>query len=93
MPSSSSSCARTHAAFPRRKYIGAICLGVALFTTVLEFMQLWNPEPLASFRKTTFGAALLGHQFSWADIPPYFIGAGVGFVLLHFLFLGRRRNK
>jgi len=73
-------------AFPDQKSILPICLGVTLFTCTLEFLQLWNPGPLAQIRETKFGAALLGTRFSWEDIPPYFIGGGVGFILLHLLF-------
>jgi hypothetical protein len=76
-------------ALPNRKSILPICIGVTLFTCLLEFLQLLNPGPLAAFRQTKLGAAWLGSQFSWADLPPYFIGAGVGFILLHLLFITR----
>jgi hypothetical protein len=73
-------------ALPNRKSILPICIGVTLFTSFLEFLQLWDSGLLAEFRQTKFGAALLGNQFSWDDIPPYFIGGIIGFILLHLLF-------
>ena len=69
-------------AFPRQKYILRIAIGVIVFTCLLEVLQLWNPEPLAQFRRTRFGAALLGSTFVWRDIPPYFIGGGLSFVTM-----------
>ena len=75
-------------AFPKRAFILPICLGCVLMTCLLEFGQLWDPEPLASFRRTKFGAAWLGYGFDWADLPPYFIGGGVGFGVL--LLINRR---
>ena len=76
-------------ALPNRKFILPICVGVALFTCLLEFLQLWNPQPLSAIRATKLGAAWLGSQFAWADIPPYFIGAAVGFLMLRLLFIKR----
>jgi hypothetical protein len=73
-------------ALPYRKSILPICIGVSLFTCLLEFFQLFNPAPLATFRQTKFGAAWLGSQFAWGDIPPYLIGGAMGFLLLHLLF-------
>ena len=81
-------------ALPKRKFILPICIGVPLFTCLLEFFQLWNPGPLAAFRQTKLGAAWLGSQFSWDDIPPYFIGGAIGFILIHLLFTMKfRRDK
>ncbi len=73
------------AAFPHRKLIAPICAGVVLTTCFLEVMQLWNPEPLASIRKTKLGLALLGNTFQWPDFPPYFIGGVVGFLVLRLI--------
>lgn len=69
-------------AFPKKKWITAICIGVVAFTCFLEVAQLWNPEPLASFRRTRFGAALLGSTFVWGDFPPYFMGGVIGWMVL-----------
>ena len=74
-------------AFPNRKSILPICFSCVLFTCLLEFGQLWNPEPLASFRATKFGAALLGSGFVWADMPPYFLGGILGYIVLRIQLL------
>ncbi len=70
-------------AFPYRTRIMRICVGVVAFTCLLEVLQLWNPEPLAQFRRTKFGAALLGNTFQWSDFPAYFAGGAIAFVILH----------
>lgn len=67
---------------PKRRFIVPICVGCVLMTCLLEFGQLWNPEPLAGFRKTKVGAAWLGSTFVWDDFPPYFIGGAVGYFVL-----------
>lgn len=77
-------------ALPDRRLIAKICVGVVLFTCFLEVLQLWNPEPLASFRQTRFGAALLGNTFQWSDFPPYFMGGLVGYVSLR---LGGKQSR
>ena len=68
--------------WPARKHALRICVAVVLVTTALEFLQLWNPEPLATIRSTRFGVALLGNSFDWADIPPYFVGGLIGYLVL-----------
>ena len=68
--------------FPTRRSILPICLGTTLITSALELLQLWKPEWLVEIRRTTAGAALLGSDFSWMDIPPYFIGGLLGWLLL-----------
>ena len=72
----------TYSISPKPNWIFRICAIVVLTTCGLEVFQLWNPEPLASFRKTTFGAALLGATFVWGDFPPYFIGGAIGYGIL-----------
>ena len=67
---------------PSPRHILHICIAVVLGTCLLEVGQLWNPEPIASFRKTKFGAALLGTTFVWQDFPPYFIGGVAGYLVL-----------
>ena len=69
--------------FPRARYVLAIAIGCTLFTCGLEALQLWQPPWLTAFRSTIFGAALLGNQFNWNDIPPYFIGGLLGWLMLH----------
>ena len=69
--------------FPRTRYVLAIAILCTLFTCGLEVLQLWQPPWLTAFRSTTFGAALLGSGFLWNDIPPYFIGGVLGWLMLH----------
>lgn len=68
--------------WPSKRLVLRICILVVLVVCGLEFFQLYNPEPLASFRRTRFGAALLGSSFVWNDIPPYFIGGLIGWAVL-----------
>lgn len=68
--------------FPKRKWIFAICASSVMITCLLEFAQLWNPSLLASFRRTRFGAALLGSTFNWHDFPAYLIGGLIGYIVL-----------
>lgn len=67
---------------PRASRVLAIAIGCTLFTCGLEVLQLWQPPGLTEFRATAFGAALLGNQFVWSDIPPYLIGGGLGWLML-----------
>ncbi len=69
--------------FPQARYVLAIAVGCTLFTCGLEVLQLWHPPWLTAFRSTLFGAALLGKQFVWNDIPPYFVGGALGWLMLH----------
>ena len=69
--------------FPRARHVLAIAILCTLFTCGLEVLQLWHPPWLTAFRSTVFGAALLGSGFVWNDIPPYFIGGLLGWLMLH----------
>ena len=71
--------------WPSKRFALRISILVVLVVCGLEFFQLYNPEPLASFRRTRFGAALLGNTFVWNDIPPYFIGGFIGWLVLRLL--------
>ena len=79
----------TFVVVPKRNWIFAICAGCVIFTCILEFAQLWNPPPLADFRRTRFGAALLGSAFVWHDFPAYFIGGLIGYIVLRSLLAWR----
>jgi hypothetical protein len=57
-----------------------IALVVFLVTSVLETLQLWNPDFLHSIRSTFFGAALLGTTFVWTDFFYYAVGCGLGWL-------------
>ena len=78
--------------FPFRKSIISICLGVTLATCLLELLQLWQPLWLEQFRTSRFGAALLGSEFSWSDMPPYFLGGLTGYVVLRFITPGEKHE-
>lgn len=71
--------------FPQPQLSKRICVAVVVATCVLEVLQLWNPGPLAAFRKTRFGAALIGTSFAWDDFPPYFLGGIAGWLFLRML--------
>jgi hypothetical protein len=81
----------TFTVLPQRSYIMGITVGVVLMTCGLEFMQLVDVGWLTQFRTTKFGAALLGNTFVWMDIPPYFIGGAIGWVVL-FLISSREES-
>ncbi|TWT83080.1 hypothetical protein CA13_45430 [Planctomycetes bacterium CA13] len=68
--------------FPYRRRVVAICVTATALTCLLEILQLWKPAWLLKFRATKFGAALLGSEFAWQDIPPYLIGGIAGYGLL-----------
>ena len=70
------------AMIPKAKLLTRIAIGCTLFTCLLEALQLWQPDWLTRIRETFLGAALLGKQFVWADIPPYFMGGLAGWVLV-----------
>jgi len=70
---------------PRLKAI-KIALWVFIFTSVLEFLQLWHPPFLQIIRTTFIGAALIGTSFNLLDFPYYLAGCILGFMLMKYLF-------
>jgi hypothetical protein len=56
---------------------------VLLFTSMLEFLQLWHPPLLQAIRSTFPGHALIGSSFSWRDFPHYGAGALVAVGIAH----------
>jgi hypothetical protein len=54
-----------------------IALGIFIATSVLEFLQLWQPAWLQTLRATFAGKTLLGGVFSWWDFPHYALGCGL----------------
>lgn len=75
---------------PKRRYILPISVSATLVTCLLEVLQLWKPPWLTQIRSTTLGAALLGSGFVWDDIPPYFIGGFVGYLILIGMMRGEK---
>jgi len=59
-----------------------IALGVLGVTCCLEFLQLYHHPVLENIRSTFLGKTLIGHSFSWLDFPYYFIGCGLGYIIL-----------
>lgn len=55
---------------------------VFFVTCGLEFNQLWHPEFLEVIRNNFIGRTILGTSFNWSDFIYYFIGSGVGYLLL-----------
>ncbi|MDA7901708.1 DUF2809 domain-containing protein [Mariniblastus sp.] len=74
------------ALFPKRSLLETIAWLAIGWSCVAEFLQLWQVGWLVQIRATPLGAALLGSSFTWVDIPPYFIGGGLGYLLLRLLF-------
>lgn len=52
------------------------------FTCAVESLQLWHPAWLDALRRTLPGRLVLGSTFAWSDFPPYFLGAGIAWLLL-----------
>jgi len=74
------------AILPSRKNVLRIPLIVFVLTCGLEFLQLYKPPILQSFRATLIGAALIGTDFVWLQFPFYIVGAACSYLLLGFLF-------
>ena len=70
------------AAITRASSAERLAILVLTLTCVLEFLQLWHPPWLERIRRTLPGRALLGTTFEWADFPPYFVGAVMGWALV-----------
>ena len=62
-----------------------LALAAFLLTSVLELLQLWNPEFLAFIRSSFWGQTILGSSFNWYDYPFYLLGSGLGWLLLQLL--------
>ena len=62
-----------------------LTLVVLLATCVIEFSQQWHPAWLERLRTTLPGRLVLGTTFDWADFPPYFAGAIVGWLAVSVL--------
>ena len=59
-----------------------IAVSVLAATCFLEFLQLWHPGFLEVLRSNFIGRTILGTSFNWSDFIYYFIGSGIGYVLL-----------
>ena len=59
-----------------------IAASVFIITCALEFLQLWLPPFLEYLRSFFIGQAILGNSFSRDDFIYYFIGSGIGYLIL-----------
>lgn len=55
-------------------------LGVFIFNSGIEFLQLWQPPFLQPIRYTLFGRLFLGYSFVWEDFLYYVMGCILGFI-------------
>ncbi len=67
-----------------------VAWAVFAITSGLEFLQLWNPPPLAAIRRTFLGQTLIGTTFGWWDFVHYAAGCAAGVFLVR--RLGARRE-
>jgi hypothetical protein len=62
-----------------------IATSVFIVTSFLELLQLWHPEFLEFIRSYFIGRTVLGTSFNSYDFIYYFIGSGIGYLILtHF---------
>ena len=62
-----------------------LALGVFLFSSGIEFLQLCKASVLVAARATWVGRVILGTTFLWADFPPYALGCVIGWLALRIL--------
>jgi hypothetical protein len=62
-----------------------IATSVFIVTSFLELLQLWHPEFLEFIRSYFIGRTVFGTSFNLYDFIYYFIGSGIGYLILtHF---------
>jgi hypothetical protein len=59
-----------------------IATSVFIVTCFLELLQLWHPEFLEIIRSYFIGRTVLGTSFNLYDFIYYFIGSGIGYLIL-----------
>ena len=59
-----------------------VATSVFIVTCFLELLQLWHPEFLEIIRSCFIGRTLLGTSFNMYDFIYYFIGSGIGYLIL-----------
>jgi len=59
-----------------------IAASVFTVTSFLEVLQLWHPEFLEFIRSYFIGRTFLGTSFNLYDFIYYFIGSGIGYLIL-----------
>ena len=68
-----------------------IATSVFIVTCFLEVLQLWHPEFLEIIRSYFIGRTVLGTSFNLYDFIYYFIGSGIGYLIL--TLLQKLKNK
>ncbi|MCH8034415.1 MAG: DUF2809 domain-containing protein [Bacteroidetes bacterium] len=68
-----------------------IATSVFIVTCFLEVLQLWHPEFLEIIRSYFIGRTVLGTSFNLHDFIYYFIGSGIGYLIL--TLLQKLKNK
>lgn len=58
---------------------GPVSASVFVVTSVLEFLQLWQPPILSAVRSTFVGHALLGSTFATSDFLTYAVGCVIAY--------------
>lgn len=71
-----------------KKPTTTLALFAFVFSSGIEFSQLYHADWIDGLRNTTLGALVLGSGFAWLDILYYAIGVG-GFWLLNTLLMSR----
>ncbi len=59
-----------------------IATSVFIITCFLEVLQLWHPEFLEVIRSYFIGRTVFGTSFNLYDFIYYFIGSGIGYLIL-----------
>jgi hypothetical protein len=77
-------CVLVSLIFPGIRHL-TIVIGVFLFTSLLEFLQLWHPNFLEVIRGTFPGAVILGTTFSLLDFVYYIVGSLLSWIWLNIL--------
>lgn len=62
-----------------------IAVLVFIITCFLEVLQLWHPKFLEIIRVNFIGRTVFGTSFSLHDFIYYFIGSGIGYLILYHL--------
>jgi Protein of unknown function (DUF2809) len=74
-------CLLSKLIFPKAKALKIILI-VTITTCLLEFAQLWHPPILNFIRSGWLGKIILGTTFNITDIPYYFAGGFIAWLLL-----------
>lgn len=71
-------CLACFVAWPRRRAVNPIVIGVFAVTCLLEALQPVSNPVLDRIRDTFLGRALIGTTFVWSDYVYYVLGAVLG---------------